>query len=312
MKRELGALLILSTTALSFSTCGRRGSPKPPLSFIPAPPKIEDVYQIENRPFIVIKPSYTYSDGRKIPKSLIKREKFLIKINFKRVIETANRCFKDSVKKPNETVCYQVSTLLEGRKSTFTDPSCLSVKKPLFKKPQVVKISVSDSKVSFLFKRHSLKIECFKSQRGRPFPCKPYRVISGNLFVDDRLHNGETYAYKFRFSQDTRKGPFTKVFYETPLDNQAPEPPKNPQLFRLKKNACILVWEPSPSKDVSFYSISWSGGRTKTDKCYAVVPCGASFYKISAVDRYKNFSRPIVWRARNEEKSRGDNGQQVR
>ena len=294
MKNYLFLIIVLISVS-SFSTCGRKGDPMPPRIFEPALIENLNYQQVVLKPLIHWKPPSKFIDGEPIPKDSIKKLRYLIDINFgERKAVTDKLYFFDSNRKVGEKVCYRVAAIYEKEKGEFSEPVCFKIKEPINQKPLIDETYAGDEMVKILFKTPSFPIEIFRTEKNRPFPVvKPYTVINNATFVDKKVINGKTYIYKFRYAKNKLKGKFTKPIQLTPEDNIQPEPPKNPVLVTVDNSTCLIVWEPSPSKDTVYYIILLNNKEIgKTENLHFQTSCKKGIFKVVAVDKAGNWSNP--------------------
>ena len=300
-------LLLLSSLPLllSFTTCGHRAAPKPPLSYKPETPKPPKVIQDFNRPLVYWSPVKKFSDGRKI--ALPKKVHYYLIVNFgERKVKTDELFYYDKPIKPNEKRCYSLVAVYENHKSAPSEPSCLLGKEPIKGTPKVLKATAGNGFVKFKFAPHKYAVEVFKNpQPNRPL-IVPYAVVEGTTFRDDKVTNGKEYRYLFRFSRGDLKGKATGPYVLKPEDRTPPLPPKGVQAVCI--NGCTVIWEPSPSPDVAYYLIKFGEESYKAEGIYFYLPkkCPPKV-EIIAVDRYGNESKPKTVEVKGEE-SCGDNG----
>ncbi|SNR86745.1 fibronectin type III domain-containing protein [Desulfurobacterium atlanticum] len=295
MKNYLLFIFILISVS-SFGTCGRKGDPLPPRIFEPATVNKLNYQQVILKPLIYWNPPSKFIDGEPIPKNSIKNLKYLIDINFgEKKAVTDKLYFLDGERKMGEKVCYRVAAIYKKEKGEFSEPVCFKIEKPIKEKPSVGETFAGDETVKILFRTPTLHpIEIFRTEKKKPFSViKPYAIINNATFVDKKVINGKTYIYKFRYAENRLKGPFTEPVQLTPEDNIPPEPPKNPVLVRLDNSTCIIVWEPSPSKDTVYYTIFLNDKELgKTENLYFQTTCKKGIFKVIAVDKAGNLSIP--------------------
>jgi len=280
-------LLLTLPVLFSFSTCGHRGAPLPPLTKEPSAPKIKVLVQDFNRPLLSWESVKTYRDGRKLPDP--KKVKYIININFgKEKAETSETYFIDSPIEVGEKRCYSVSAVYEGKQSSPSEPVCLVGEKPLNGVPEV-KVKGEDGRVVVKLKNPGFSVEVFKNQK---FPyVEPYAVFKGDEFIDRKVKNGKTYTYRFRFSKGKLKGRLTEPITVTPQDRIPPLPP--PHAYLIEGKECTVVWDPSPSKDVIYYVVKTGNGIFKTSGIYLNLPKCPKKVEITAVDKAGNRSEPV-------------------
>jgi len=279
--------LITLPLLFSFSTCGHRGAPLPPLPKEPSTPEVTTLFQDFNRPIIGWKRVKTYRDGRKLPNP--KRVRYIVNVNFgKEKVETDKNYFLDKPIKAGEKRCYSISAIYEGRGSSPSEPVCIVGKQPLRKVPEV-HVKGADGKVTVWVSNPEFTVEVFRNQK---FPfLKPYAEFKGKEFIDNRVENGKTYVYRFRFSKGKLKGKLTKPIPVTPQDRIPPLPP--PHAYLIEGKICTAVWDPSPSKDVIYYVVK-AGNRTfTTSGIYLTLPECPERVEIRAVDKSGNRSKPV-------------------
>ncbi|ADU96192.1 fibronectin type III domain-containing protein [Thermovibrio ammonificans] len=298
-------LLILFPLLLSFTTCGHREAPKPPLTFKPATPELSGAIQEFRSPLIYWKPVKTFEDGRKI--SAPGKVSYIVIVNFGgRKVKLSETYFKDSPIKPKEKRCYQVVAEYKGHFSIPSEPVCIVGQKPIEAVPKVKEAKGEDGKAVVKFAEAPYPIEVFKNQ-SPPF-IKPYRVINGTLFEDENVKNGETYTYRFRFSQGNLKGRLSPPVKVEPADTIPPAPPQHP--FIVCGSGCTLIWEPSPSEDVKYYLVVAGGKKVKVNGLYFLAETCPEAFTLYAVDKAGNLSKPVKVEVGSEE-SCCCNGKQV-
>lgn len=284
MKRLL--ILSLLPFLFSFSTCGHRGAPLPPLTHKPAPPKISSLIQVYGRPVLVWGKVTTYEDGRKLPAP--QRVCYEVFVNFgKRKVKTEKNYFVDKPVKPGEKRCYKVLSVY-GKEKSESEVKCLVGKEPIYSVPEV-SLTPGDGFVKVEVKNPDYTVEVFRNQK---FPfVKPYAVFNGTVFVDRNVKNGEKYVYRFRFAEGQVKGRETKPIIAVPMDNVPPLPPR--EAFLIRRRNCLIFWEPSPSKDVVGYIVEVGNKKLRTDGVYLFIHGSCSEnVKVYAVDKAGNLSKP--------------------
>ena len=303
-------LLPLLPLLFSFTMCGHRGAPKPPLSYKPQTPKVHGPIQEFTSPLIWWEKVERFDDGRKIPTP--QKVSYKVVVNFgKRVVETEETYFKDSPIKPKERRCYSVVALYEGRESEKSEPVCINGKEPISEVPQVKRAVGGDGYAQIEFTPSPLyETEVFKNQTSEPF-VKPYAVLKPGegLFIDKKVKNGAQYTYLLRFSEGELKGAFSKEVRVVPQDRIPPLPPQDALL--VKGEVCTLVWEPSPSEDVVAYKVVADGRELSTSGIYLTFKKCPKRVLIYAVDKAGNLSKPVVPEVV-DEKGGSCNGEQVR
>jgi len=294
----------------SFTMCGSKGNPEPPFSKLPSPPRISIIQQSFKNPIVTWQKVTTFDDGRKLP--VPNKVSYIVNVNFgKRKIKTNKTFFLDPIPiLDGERRCYTINAIYDGHESKPSEPKCIIGKKPIEGKPRIKEVKLGDEFVVFTFDSHyAYSIEIFKNAEPpfvKPFKILPPKVL---IFKDEEVKNGSTYTYQFRFSKDGVKGTFSQAVTVTPLDKTPPLPPKNPVVLK-NKNSCLVVWEASPSKDVSKYKIIVNGKVFSANGkgIYFYFPeCPAEELSIVAVDKAGNLSKPIKVEVI-DEKSRSNNG----
>ncbi|MEO2068162.1 MAG: hypothetical protein ABGX27_01460 [Desulfurobacteriaceae bacterium] len=305
MKRLV--FLLLLPFIFSFTMCGKRKDPLPPLEFYPEKPKILSVEQVEDKFLVRWKPVKKFYDGRRIRD--IKNLHYEILVNFgERKYKTKKPFFFDKeTSKIGERRCYTVYAVYKSKRSDPSEPFCIITKEPIKETPVILNSFAGDGFVKFTFKpSKDFSIEVFRNG-------KLYRILPKGVeeFVDEDVVNGREYSYRFRFSLGYLKGRFTNIFKVIPEDRIPPEPPKNPVIVR-KGKSCILLWEPSPSKDVVGYLIQRRGDEMvrKLGKViyFFLKNCGKETYYIRAFDKSGNFSKRIKVKEELYEEGSSDNG----
>ncbi len=281
--------LITLPLLFSFSTCGHRGAPLPPLTKEPSVPRIEYLFQDFNRPLLYWEPVKTYRDGRKLanPKGV----RYVVSVNFgKKKVETGENFFIDRPVKVGEKRCYSVLAVYRGRWSSPSEPVCIVGKEPINQIPET-ELTGEDSKVIVEIKnpKPEFTVEVFRNQK-QPF-VKPYAVFRGRKFVDRKVENGKAYIYTFRFSDGNLKGRLTEPITVTPQDRTPPLPP--PHAYLIEGNPCTVVWDPSPSKDVVYYTVKAGNRSFTTSGIYLTLPECQKSVEITAVDKAGNRSKPV-------------------
>ena len=309
MKKLLLFFPLLSL--FSFTMCGSKGDPKPPLSKSPSPPRIFIIQQSFKNPVVVWEKVTTFSDGRKLP--IPDRVSYVVNVNFgKRKVKLNKRYFFDPVPiSEGERRCYSVSAVYEGYESKSSEPTCIVGKKPIRALPRVKEVKSGDGFISFTFEPYSdFSVEVFKNSHP-PF-IKPFKVLTpGTLtFKDEAVKNNFTYTYRFRFSWGNVKGVLSPPIKVTPLDTTPPLPPSSPLLIKAPKG-CLVVWERSPSKDVTEYRIFVNGKQFSINGrgIYFYFPeCPRGDVLVVAVDKAGNLSKPVKAKGVVNEESCSDNG----
>ncbi len=281
-------LLIFLPFIFSFSTCGHRGAPLPPLTKKPAPPEITYEVQDYNRPLIVWKRVSTYEDGRRLPDP--SKVLYEVLIDFgKRRVRTRNNYLLDVPIGRGEKRCYKVISIY-GREKNEGSVKCMRGGAPIEEVPKV-KLTSGDGFVRIDVENPLMEVEVFRNQR---FPfIKPYAKFKGSSFLDKKVKNGTKYEYRFRFSKGPLKGRLTAPLFAVPEDRIPPLPPQS--AYMVKYPTCVIFWEPSPSSDVVGYLLKFKNGEVKVDGIYFVIngSCPKSV-TIYAVDKAKNRSKPVV------------------
>ena len=280
-------LLITLPLLFSFSTCGHRGAPLPPLPKEPSTPEINALFQDFNRPLLSWNPVKTFKDGRKLPDP--ERVTYIVTVNFgKKKVKTEKNYLSDTPIRPGEKRCYSVTALYRGRESSPSEPVCIVGKRPITEVPQV-EVKGGDGTVVVKVANPEYTVEVFKNQK---FPfIKPYRVFKGEEFIDKQVENRKTYVYRFRFSKGKLKGKLTEPIPVTPRDRTPPLPP--PRAYLIEGRVCTAVWDPSPSKDVIYYVVK-AGNRTfTTSGIYLTLSECPKRVKVVAVDKGGNRSKPV-------------------
>ena len=288
-------LLCFLPFVFSFTMCGNRGDPLPPLQFTPETPEISGIDQAYRNFLVKWQPVKKFSDGRKLAN--LEEIYYIVSVNFgKEKIKTKNTYFLDSkVVSEGEKRCYAITAVYRGK--YFSQPSevfCAVAKKPIEEIPEILSYTAGDGFVKFEFKPVAdYSIEVFKDSSPH---ISSYKTLPPETseFVDKNVVNGKGYSYSFRFSKGNLKGRFSKTYNLTPEDRKPPEPPTNVFLIR-EGNSCTILWEPSPSEDVSGYVIL---KREKivgsTGRCiyFFLLNCPEGSYYVKAVDKAGNFSKP--------------------
>jgi hypothetical protein len=298
----LKKLLLLSSLPLllSFTTCGHRAAPKPPLSHKPETPKPPKVIQDFNRPLIYWSPVDKFSDGRKI--SAPKKVNYLLIVNFgEKKVKTDRLFYYDEPIKPKEKRCYSLIAIYENHKSPPSEPTCILGKEPIKKTPKILKAMAGNGFVEFTFAPHKYIVEVFKNPKNNRPLTTPYAKVEGTTFKDVKVVNGKEYRYFFRFSKGTLKGKTIGPFKLKPEDRTPPLPPKSVQAICLN-GGCTVIWEPSPSRDVAYYLIKLGRESYKTEGIYFYLPkkCPPEI-EVIAIDRYGNKSEPKKVEVKGEE-----------
>ncbi|MEO2066420.1 MAG: hypothetical protein ABGX17_07990 [Desulfurobacteriaceae bacterium] len=286
-------LIIISLFPLltSFTMCGHRGAPKPPLTYNPSVPEVYPPVQEFKSPLIWWERVETFEDGRKIPQT--EKIKYRVIINFgKREVETEENYFKDKPIEPKEKRCYSIVAVYGKNKSKKSEPLCIVGREPIEEVPRVTKTLEGDGLIKIEIAPHeNFKVEVFKNQK-EPY-VRPYRILDegSKEFIDKEVENGKSYTYLLRFSKGKLKGRFAEPIRLTPKDTLPPEPPGNPLLIKGEK--CLLVWEPSPSKDTVAYLIETDKGKFKTSGIYFTLTECPKELELFAVDKAGNLSSPV-------------------
>jgi hypothetical protein len=287
--------------------CGKRGDPLPPLVFYPKKVEFLSAEQVEDKLLVKWKPVERFYDGRVIEdKENLYYEIF---VDFgKRKYRTKKTFFLDEEPfEVGERRCYTVYAIYKEERSKPSEPFCITTKEPIKEVPTVLDYFGGDGFVKFVFspgERYS--IEIFRNG-------KLYEVLpeGEKKFIDVQVVNSVEYKYRFRFSQGSLKGGFTKIFRVVPQDKIPPKPPKNPFLVR-KGKSCIFLWEPSPSNDVVEYLIlnnNYVLGSIRKGIYFFLKNCEKeATYYIRAVDKAGNLSRKIKVKEELNEKSSSSNG----
>ena len=280
-------LLITLPFLFSFSTCGHRGSPKPPLTKIPATPQVENLIQDYDRPLISWKRVKNYRDGRKLP--VPEKVEYAVIINFgKRKVKTKKNYLIDSPIRPGEKRCYSVASVYEGKWSSPTEPVCIKGKEPI---PEIPLFSLKgeDGRVVIELKNPKLPVEVFRN--AKPPYIKPDATFSGKTFVDRNVKNGKPYTYRLRFADGELKGKLSQGKIVIPEDREPPLPP--PHAYLIEGKTCTAVWEPSPSEDVVYYEVVAGNSTFKVSGIYFNLPECFKNVRVVAVDKAGNRSKPV-------------------
>ncbi len=277
--------LLLFPLLFSFSTCGHRGNPLPPLTKKPSPPIITEKVQDFNRPLIVWRKVTTYEDGRKIPNP--SEVHYEVVVNFgKETYETDKNYFLDSPINVGEKRCYKVISIYKREKNE-SKVECLLGRKPIMNIPKI-NVEAGDGLVKVYVKNPLMRVEVFRNQE---FPfVKPYATFKGSFFIDKNVKNGKRYNYRFRFSKSSVKGRLTEPCSITPQDRIPPLPP--PKAYLVKSPVCTLFWEPSPSKDVVDYVVKTDRREIRVSGIYLTFKVCPKKVAIYAVDKSGNLSKP--------------------
>lgn len=280
-------LLFFLPLLFSFSTCGHRGNPLPPLTKVPSTPQVDEIVQDFNRPLLSWNRVYTYKDGRKLPNP--KEVRYIVSVNFgKRRVETEENYLLDSPIKLGEKRCYSVIAVYRGKRSSPTEPVCLVGRAPIEDVP-VFRARGGDGKVVIEVENPELPVEVFRNGR---FPfLKPYKAFKGRIFVDRSVKNGAPYTYRLRFFKGKLKGKLSEGVTIIPQDRIPPSPP--PSGYFIRRNGCTVFWEPSPSKDVVFYGVKVGSSTYRASGIYLNLPGCSGKVEIFAVDKAGNRSKPV-------------------
>ena len=288
-------LLCFLPFVFSFTMCGNRGDPLPPLQFTPETPEISGIDQAYRNFLVKWQPVRKFSDGRKLanPEEI----HYIVSVNFgKEKVKIKNTYFLDSkVVSEGEKRCYTITAVYRGK--YFSQPSeslCAVARKPIEEIPEILSYTAGDGLVKFKFKPITdYFIEVFRDSSSH---ISPYKTLlpGTSEFVDKNVVNGKEYSYSFRFSEGNLKGRFSETYNLIPEDRKPPEPPENAFLIR-KGNSCTILWDPSPSKDVSGYVVlkrEKAVGSTGRGIYFLLPNCPEDSYYVKAVDRAGNFSKP--------------------
>ncbi|WP_459896023.1 hypothetical protein [Desulfurobacterium crinifex] len=309
MKKLL--LLCFLPFVFSFTMCGNRGDPLPPLQFSPETPEISGIDQVYRNLLVKWQPVKKFSDGRKLanPEEIY----YIVSVNFgKEKAKIKNTYFLDSkVVSEGEKRCYTITAVYRGKYfSQPSEPFCAVARKPIEEIPEILSYVAGDGFVKFEFKPITdYSIEVFKNSS---LHISPYKTLPPKTseFVDKNVVNGKEYSYSFRFSEGNLKGRFSKTYNLTPEDRTPPEPPANVFLIR-KGNSCTILWDPSPSEDVSGYVILKREkvvGSTGRGIYFLLPNCPKGSYYVKAVDKAGNFSKPTKAEEVINEEGSSDNG----
>ena len=281
-------LLLFLPLLFSFSTCGHRGSPLPPLTKDPSTPEVTTLFQDFNRPLLSWKRVKTYRDGRKLPAP--QKVKYIVTVNFgKRKLETDKNYIVDLPIKPKEKRCYSVTAVYEGRESSPSEPTCIVGKEPIKEVPRFT-AKGEDEKVVIEVENPEYTVEVFRNQKP-PF-ITPYATFAGKEFTDRKVKNGTPYTYRLRFSKGNLKGKLSAPVTVIPQDRTPPLPP--PHAYLIEKKVCTVVWDSSPSEDVTYYLVKTEEGEVKVSGIYLTLPFCPKRAEVVAVDKAGNRSKPTV------------------
>ncbi len=304
-------LLFLSLLPLlfSFTMCGHRGAPKPPLTYQPQTPKVHQPIQEYDSPLIWWERVTTFRDGRKI--SQPQKVTYRVIVNFgERIVTVKENYFKDFPIGKGQRRCYSVVALYGRHKSQRSEPVCVTGKEPIREVPKVLKAQGEDGFIEIELAQHSpYAVEVFKNPQ-KPL-IKPYATLKENerLFMDKRVTNGKSYSYVLRFSLGNLKGRPSNPITLIPQDRTPPLPPEGAIL--VKGRECLLVWEPSPSEDTKGYLIVADGEKFRTGGIYFRFTRCPKRVELFAVDKAGNLSKPVKPEVLDEEGG-SSNGKQVR
>ena len=302
-------LLTLLPFLFSFTMCGHREDPKPPLSKTPSTPKIKKCFQSFNRPLLYWDAVANFDDGRKIP--VPSEVTYEVIVNFgRRSVKTEKNYLEDKEIAPGEKRCFSVVACYRGHKSQPSEPVCIIGKNPVEAVPQVRSVKSGDGFVEFKFSPSELNIEVFRN--GKPPFITPYAILKEETAVwrDENVKNGRNYVYRFRFSKGNLKGKLTRPFRTVLEDRIPPMPPQNPVAY-LTNGSCLILWEASPSKDTVGYLVKVGKKEFKTDGISLFVKGCRGRIEIFAVDKAGNLSKPALPEVIRE-KGSSSNGKQVR
>jgi len=303
----LRKILIASLLPLlfSFTVCGHRGAPKPPLSYKPKTPKLYPPIQEYKSPLVWWERVTQFEDGRKIPQP--QKVEYKVVINFgKRVVKTKEPYYKDFPIEAGQRRCYSVAAIYNGKEGEPSEPTCITGKEPIEERPVVKRLLEEDSLVEIEIEpSREYSVEIFKNQTEEPF-VKPYATLKPgeSLFKDNNVKNDVTYTYLLRFAKDELKGPFTEPITATPKDKTPPLPP--PSALLVLGEPCVLLWEPSPSEDVIGYKVVADGEEIFTSGIYLTFKKCPERVTLYAVDKGKNLSKPVTPEVVDEEGGSGN------
>jgi len=294
--------------------CGNKGDPLPPFSKDPSVPEVSAIQQVQDRFLVLWKSVTTFDDGRKIP--VPGEVTYVVSVNFgERSYTCKQHYFVDPVKVLlGEKRCYSVTAVYRGHRSLPCEPVCLVAQEPIEEVPKVKSAVAGDGFVEIQVSRcPGCEVEVFKDA---DFPYAfPYRILSGKgVFRDESVLNRSLYVYRFRFSRGCVKGRLSEPVTLMPVDKDPPLPPPSAILLR-KRSSCLLIWEPSPSKDVVLYRIR-AGARwftAETDRIYFYLSqCPSGTFYIHAVDKAENASDEIPFKEVKDEEGGDSDGQSFR
>jgi len=284
-------ILFIAPILLSFSTCGRRGKPLPPVSKLPKPPLSIKAKQVYDRVLLSWTPPSQFTDGRRIAE---KGElSFLVMVGFRgKTVPVRDSFFIDKRRKPGEKVCYKVASIYMSKyRGAFSEPACIRVEKPIGEVPKLTGASAGDGFVKLTFAPSTFDIAIYRKRNGK-FPPEPLKVLKAGetVFTDRSVVNGRRYTYTARFRRGKVEGRATEEVTLMPADNVPPEPPRN--LSILKGKPSFLIWEPSGSADLKLYEV-YRNGRivAKVNRgIYFPIDNLKGCFKVIAVDRNGNRS----------------------
>ncbi|WP_297887058.1 hypothetical protein [Sulfurihydrogenibium sp.] len=287
--------LFLLLAVFVFS-CGVKGNPKPPPSFVPA--EVEDIHvkQYDDSPLIYFSYEKKYRDGNPINENVnfvfYRNEKKINPILYSK--DNLYWFFDTFEDKEN---CYKVVVKTKKKESLPSKVVCIKkieVPKVVLNPPKI-EIVEDGLKINFYVENQVNLYRVYNQDEFLPIPY----VSSKNFYVDKDVELDKKYCYYYTVSitkfSETQKSPTVCEVFK---DIFPPLPPEKGRII-VDKNEATIVWEESKSKDVVGYLIY------KNDKPLNSVPIKTYYfidkdykpsdvYKVVAVDKGSNKSKELV------------------
>lgn len=279
------------------SSCGVKGNPKPPPSFVPSTVENIHVKQYGDNPLIYFTYDKKYRDGNPIKEEI----EFIFYKNEKKIKPNINSrdnlyWFMDSFE--NKEECYKVVVKTKRKESLPSKLVCIKkidVPKIDLNSP---KIDITEDGLKIIFPTNEKNINLYKVENQDDFTPKPYLVVKES-YIDKNVDLDKRYCYYYTISfTDSSESQKSPTVCETFKDIFPPLPPERGKIL-VENNEAIIIWEESPSVDVVGYLIY------KNDKLLNPIPVKSYYfidknynqsdvYKIVAVDKASNKSKELI------------------
>lgn len=280
------------------TSCGVKGNPKPPPSFIPS--AIKDIYvkQYGNKALIYFYYNKVYEDQDPIKEHIT----FIIYKNEKKVnipLTSKNNLywFIDDLNSLEN--CYKIVVKTEKRESLPSKPVCIIRKNIETVKLNPPKVDIVEEGLKIDIPLDGKEINIYKVNSEEEFYPIPYETSKSGMSIDKNVELNKKYCYYYTLTVDksveTEK---SSTVCETFNDIFPPLPPERGKII-IYDNEATIIWEESKSNDVIGYLIY------KNDKLLNPVPIKTYYfidknykpsdvYKIIAVDKASNKSKELT------------------